>query len=1003
MDPISAAIINLLIGVVLSVASSLASQAFGGKKDEARGYRGSKQVGGKVPKSFLVGTIGVPGKLEYRGAWGNAGKTPNAYYVEVLSFGDLPITAFTGLWVNGQPVTIPATNHVTQGYPVPEYGAAAAAHLWREFFDGNQTTANTYLTGKFGSDPVRPWTSDMIGRGVPYLTLTALIDETLWTGFPSFMAQFQGIKLYDRRKDSTAGGSGTQRRNNPSTWAFTDNSAVIIENILRGIHYNLPGATTLGEWMWGGHATDYQLPYAVWAAAMDACDQNVSLAGGGTEKRFRAGREIFVNERPADIIKELLIGANARIAHAAGQYFILVGLPAVADGSLTDADVIVTDPTTLEEIPSLDDVVNGATATYLEPSQAWESKETAPYIRADLVADDDDRQQVEGRDLPTTFSGTQAQRVLKAVVEESRRFRRHVVPLAPVFGVYRPLQVLEWISDANGYSDKQELITSRAEDQWGRVVLGFQEVDPADHDWVPGTDEQPLTFAPMTPIRPAAQVTTGFSVAPYTVVDNTGSGRRPGIEVFWDAGLDDVDYLRIQVRESWGSKKIIAEVTAKYDIAATSPSLVISNLAMLPNKVYEVRGIYLPPASSGRTTRWSNQDVNGVDGAWLTVTTPNVLLGDSDIYPISITGLNSDLLRWQERAANSIRDIREKVLQQSLLLINRASANRLDQKRIREEIVAQVEGNTVKWSNEITLVASDVGVLGARVEQLEASLSLPGGAASVDALNALEADLTLTNGNVIANASAITALQGVVGYESGSATFRLDMSYTPSAGWTNGFALQARVDSSSAWKNIGIYGEVTSSLGRIVLDADIITVRAGGTPAAVFESGTTFINVARVHDLDADNITVKSIDADEILIDGTIITALIDDGAVNTTLFSSPSSGSVSNTASKDISVTVTGYVSGPITISTKAQIITAQSNPTGFYRLAILENGVQIASVSFDASVASGSSPILEIPSLTVWPGSAGSYTYLSRVSTNFVAATTVNNHSEIVVHPKK
>jgi hypothetical protein len=49
-----------------------------------------------VPLSFLVGTIGVPGKLEYRNTWGEVDGTPNAYLVDVISFGDLPSTRSPG-------------------------------------------------------------------------------------------------------------------------------------------------------------------------------------------------------------------------------------------------------------------------------------------------------------------------------------------------------------------------------------------------------------------------------------------------------------------------------------------------------------------------------------------------------------------------------------------------------------------------------------------------------------------------------------------------------------------------------------------------------------------------------------------------------------------------------------------------------------------------------------------------------------------------------------------
>ncbi|MEO9227441.1 MAG: hypothetical protein ABI216_00615 [Devosia sp.] len=606
-------LLQIVFGIVLSLASTLIQQALAPKAKPSaaaattRGYRGTIQTGGTVPQSFLVGTVAVPGKLEFRSAWGDAGGTPNAYLTDVISLGDLPITDVTGFFVNSAAVTKAATGHTMQGYPIAEY----ADHLWWEFFDGSQTTANTYLTGKFGSDPDRPWLTDMIGRGVPYLTMTALIDETLWTGFPTYMAVCQGIRLYDPRLDTTAGGTGSQRWADPSTWAFSDNNIVIVYNILRGIY------DADGNHFWGGHARASQVPYDIWSDAMDACDEAVTLEAGGTEPRFRAGREISVAEVPADVIRDLLVGANARIGLSGGVWSVLVGVPATSDGSFTDADVIVTEGTTLDAFPNLDGIVNGATATYIEPAQAWEQKETAPYYRSDIETEDDDRRQLEGLNLSTTFSGTQAQRIIKATVEESRRFARHVVSLPPIFGVYRVLQTLAWTSTANGYTAKLFLITAKTEAPSGSIVLGLQEIDPADHDWTPGTDEQPISFAPMSPIKPGAIPMTGWSVAPYVYPNTAGQPTRIGIEVEFAGGMTDVASVRIQVREDFGSGNTVWDSGEQaYDLTEADPVVRrITWAGIIPATDYEVRGLFISPPASGRVNTWSS---------WLPVTTANV-------------------------------------------------------------------------------------------------------------------------------------------------------------------------------------------------------------------------------------------------------------------------------------------------------------------------------------------------------------------------------------------
>lgn len=700
MDPITAFFVNLIVGVVLSLASTLLQQAFAPKQEGRTGTRGSAQVGGKVPQYFLVGTIGEPGKREYRNAWGNSGDVPNAYLTEVYSFGDLPITALSRLFVNGVVEPISATGHVTQGFPTT---GDKAGNLWVEFFDGTQTTPNTYLTGKFGSDPDRPWSADMIGRGVPYITATALWKENLWTSFPAFVGEFQGIPLYDPRQDSTAGGTGTQRWDDPATWAFSDNSAVIIYNIERGIYYE-------GQHVWGGRKSAAELPYAVWAAAMDACDEDVPLAAGGTEKRFRAGRRVNLNERPADVIKELLIGCNGRISHAAdGTVYILIGVPAVADGAMTDADVLATEPLGSIPFPNLDGIINGAAATYREPSQAWEDKETAPYLRSDLEAEDDGRQQIEGLDLGTTFSGTQAQRILKAVIEEGRRFRTHVVALPPEFAQFRPLQVLAWTSDRFGYVAKLFLITARTRDPWGKVIFGLQEIDPTDHDWTAATDEKPLSFAPAVINRPAPQPMTGWAVAPYTLVDGGANARRAGIEVSYAPNLVDVRAVRVQVRRD-GDADPFFDGEYPYDPAA--PSIYIVANAILPNVAYEARGIYVP--ASDRAADWS---------AWLAVTTPDVRLGSADIN-IQFDEIAADIvedLKWISRNVRSAIDNFDRL---GSLLAEQDIANYNDRQTLRREL--EVRAGTLEASfNEIIEVA--IGPGGAIATSLESLYAAMGG------------------------------------------------------------------------------------------------------------------------------------------------------------------------------------------------------------------------------------------------------------------------------------
>jgi hypothetical protein len=886
-------LLNLVVGVVLSIASTLISQALAPKpqdrQQQVRGFRGTIQTGGKVPQSFIVGTYGTPGKLEYRNTWGQSGETPNAYLTDVVSFGDLPISGFTGLYVNSEEVTVTASGHVTQGYPVAEKASGGADHLWWEFLDGTQTTANSFLTGKFGADPDRPWESDMIGRGVPYLTLTALINEAVWAGFPSYMAEVQGIPLYDPRKDTTAGGSGSHRVDDASTFEFSDNNIVIVYNILLGIGYG-------DQHVWGGHARQSQLPYAVWAAAMDACDEDVDLDAGGTEKRFRAGREIFLNERPADVILELLTGANARIAHAAGVYYVLVGVPDEADFTFTDADVIVTSPTTLDKLPSIDDVINGATATYLEPSQAWEAKETAPYYPAGLLAEDGGFDRPVGLDLGTTFSGTQAQRILKAAVEESRRFARHVVPLRPAFGQFRPLEAGGWTSDANGYTSKLFLLTARTEDPWGRVVFGTQEIDPADHDWDESTDEQPLSFAPMTPIYPPAQPMAGFAVSPYVFPDADGTGRRPGILLEYTGAMPDIRVVLYQVREDFGDENTVAEGEITYDRLNASAAQPIGGQWTLPDTDYELRAKFLPPDGSGRETEWSS---------WLSVTTPDV--------GFDVADLSETLRAMQQMFALRIRDLDEAIHLATSLAADQDAANYSDRLYVLNRLV--LERNDISAS----YVRSTLLALGVDESAL---------ADSIEAVEAASGDMTagvLTRFHAFANPTDWDANWGVQARGSVG----------------DGFPVSA---------SIFLQAKSTGESRVVVQASESYFVNHLGAIVGMFTGDGASFNVAYIKDLTADNITALKLDALEVLQDGTTVTQLIADNAISdiqASVVASPvniTSGSTDNSWVTVASRSITPGAGAVLVVaSTYCYGRTDSSNAVGDIEVRIRRAGTQV------------------------------------------------------------
>lgn len=233
--------------IAAGIGLSLIAKSLAGEPEKAKfGIQGTLQGGDDIPRSILFGYNCTAGSLVYGNTWGTVNGLPNAYLTQVIALADYPISALVGVEVNGNQVTLGTTPHAQYGFPVTEFRKNGRDHLWIKFYDGTQTMADSFLTGTVSSDE-RPYVGTRIGRGIPYVITTAMAhqrndgeEEVLFNGFPTFKFVTNGAKLYDISKDTTAGGSGSHRWDNPATWGGDGDflPAVQIYNILRGIRYN---------------------------------------------------------------------------------------------------------------------------------------------------------------------------------------------------------------------------------------------------------------------------------------------------------------------------------------------------------------------------------------------------------------------------------------------------------------------------------------------------------------------------------------------------------------------------------------------------------------------------------------------------------------------------------------------------------------------------------------------------------------------------------------------
>jgi hypothetical protein len=150
-----------------------------------------------------------------------------------------------------------------------------------------------------------------------------------------------GMPVYDPALDSTvAGGSGSQRANDNTTWAYTatvargNNPALQLLAYLLG--WRIGGVVSVGC----GMPAD-TIDLASFATAAALCDESVALAGGGTQRRFEAGRAFSDGDDPLGVITVLLQSMNGELVDDGGRLALRIAVnDLTAAVTLTDDDFV---------------------------------------------------------------------------------------------------------------------------------------------------------------------------------------------------------------------------------------------------------------------------------------------------------------------------------------------------------------------------------------------------------------------------------------------------------------------------------------------------------------------------------------------------------------------------------------------------------------------------------------------------------------------------------------
>lgn len=715
-----------------------AKQTVGGAQLDLR-------IDADIPMSLIVGEAVVAGSRAYAETYGYIPATDtvetirNSNLIEIIALADHPCESLEKVFVEGTERGLTDTGG-TRGHTVNDYSQKLAL----KFYDGSQAEADAFAVAALGDHDERPWTANCIGTGITYVRLHSIYDQNNVPGVLQWKFVVKGIRLYDPRKDTTAGGDGAHRFNDLDTHEFTKNLAVIAYNILRGIRVKDSGGN-LKHFYGLENTPAANLPLANWFAAMNACDEEIDGA-----PQYHGGAEITVDTPPLDVIKELMKACDGRLAEMGGIYKLYIGAPGLPVLSITDESLLADEADPFKPLRPLTDRINYVTGKYTSPDDGWTPKIAPPRENPDWE-ELDGRRLPADLDAPMVQSDAHMQRLMQQMMRKARQQRRHVLPLGPeAFGL-EPGDSIEWNSTRHGYVDKIVRVDAVDIHSNLNVTAAVTEEDPDDYDWEAETDLLP-TPAPPSLVwnRPSPKVLQDFAAEAYLHAGDNGA-LRPGIRLTWTPPEDDdVNGVAIQLRRADLPDDIV-NLSIDSDGVEAGQTLILSGLASLTD--YDVRARFR--SFNGYATEWS---------LWIPVTTPDARLGEAELNAT----LTAKLQALDATLAESLQGQIEWLQGQIEALSKQAGG---------QFAILEKRGNV-----HINSIGQRVGNTQAEVTRLT---------------------LTVADG-ATATAALIESVNAAVGDVSAQSTYRAVASADPATGAIASVDIQVRASAGSEWAFTGL-------------------------------------------------------------------------------------------------------------------------------------------------------------------------------------------------------
>lgn len=502
--------VTLGVSLVTSWAISALSPrpSFGGQQGTLVNSREAA-----APQEYVYGTVRKGGTITYLEATGNK----NQYLHMIIALSGHRVSSIGDIYVDDEVATLDADGFVT-------------SQNWNskiriKKYTGAQTTAPAELLAESAQID-----SNFVGNGIAYLYVRLEYDQdTFPNGVPLFTAVVDGKRVYDPRSASTG---------------HSSNAALCVRDYII-TDYGL-GDTGVDE--------------TVFATAANVSDENVTLSGSGTEKRYTINGVIRADQTPGAVLQDMMTACAGMLFWGQGNWQLKPAYYTNPVKTFTLDDL--RSSIQMQTRQSMADVFNVVRGTFVDSAQGYIVADYPEITSAAYLAEDNNVETPVDLVLPFTTSSATAQRIGKLTLNRGRE----QITFSADFGMAAfNVQVGDIIAMTNGrygWTAKEFEVVGWnffADGDAGdlRIRLTLRETSEAAFDW--NADESAIignnTALPVFNTVPAP---TNLTLTATTVLNDDGIAI-PAIRANWTASTDrfvqyyEVQYKRLGGEEDYGT------------------------------------------------------------------------------------------------------------------------------------------------------------------------------------------------------------------------------------------------------------------------------------------------------------------------------------------------------------------------------------------------------------------------------------------------------------------